>query len=275
MDFLLQEIADLIKEARLRKDAKAKQKSTFQHGKEAIDMWANTLENETMPVQNLKIDNDHDYYTVPHDTIDMSDGIQENLQSLEVFSSFSRSDEFELLHQREENDAKHPLRTPKKRNIDEASAISNKNTTTPVNRVLGPRQYKKQKTNSKSGAITVWGELLKRKAQNKEQRKLREVNLEERKIALEQRKMDLEERKVALKAKMWEQQEKRFELVNMPLMYTEGEKRITLDDLNDEEIQEFISNIPSGSEDELEKVSDEDEEPNNIPKPVTNEMLEN
>ncbi|XP_072400676.1 uncharacterized protein [Diabrotica undecimpunctata] len=163
MDFLLQEIADLIKEVRLRKDAKAKQKSTFQLGKEARDMWANTLENKTMPVQNLKIDNDHDYYTVPHDTIDMSDGIQENLQSLDVFSSFSRSNECEL-HQREENDAKHPLRTPKMRNIDEATVISNRNTTTSVNRVLGPRQYKKQKTNSKSGAISY----LEKKAQNKE-----------------------------------------------------------------------------------------------------------
>ncbi|XP_072384083.1 uncharacterized protein [Diabrotica undecimpunctata] len=168
---------------------------------------------------------DNDYYTVPHDTIDMPDGIQENLQSLDVFSSFSRSDKCEL-HQREENDAKHPLRTPKKRNIDEAPTISNRNTTTPVNRVqvktyriqsvlyltlsfiLGPRQYKKQKTNSKSEAMSY----LEKKAQNEEKRKLRELDLDERKIALEQRKMDLEERKVALKEKMWEQQEKRFEI---------------------------------------------------------------
>ncbi|CAG9840685.1 unnamed protein product [Diabrotica balteata] len=69
-------------------------------------------------------------------------------------------------------------------------------------------QYKKQKINSKSEAISY----LEKKAQNEENRKLRELDLEERKIALEEKKVDLEERKVTLKEKMWEKQEKKFEI---------------------------------------------------------------
>uniref|UniRef100_A0A6P7GRH1 Uncharacterized protein LOC114339912 n=1 Tax=Diabrotica virgifera virgifera TaxID=50390 RepID=A0A6P7GRH1_DIAVI len=137
MDFLLQEVADLMKEAKLKKETKGKKRSSFQVAKEVRDMWAATSLNTAIE---LEYPNDQDSHTLPSDhdatemvLIEIEEGnAAYEQQSLDASSAITDGS---LLNQGEENND-HPVRTPQKRKID--GSHKSRTTSTPVHsRVLG------------------------------------------------------------------------------------------------------------------------------------------